>query len=502
MGIKSSIIGVFANRTRRRIEHDALHAKENQHKTFELLIRKGKNTEFGRQHGFDSIRTHSDFARQVPIRDYEDFRPYIDGIIQGEKDILWPGKPIYFAKTSGTTSGVKYIPITRDSISNHIGNARSSLFNITSRLSLKNLFDGKVLFLSGSPVLETKGAIPTGRLSGIVNHWFPAWLRSNQMPSFETNCIEDWETKVDKIARETLDSDLRIIGGIPPWVQMYYERVLALSGKSNIKEVFPNLKLFVYGGVNYEPYRAQLERLVGGHIAYLETYPASEGFIAFQDLDDASAGLLLECNARIYFEFVPTGEMHMASPTRLALEEVEIGKDYAVIMSTNAGLWAYSIGDTIEFVSTNPYRIKVTGRIKHFISAFGEHVIAKEVEEALRLTMAKHPCLVNEFTVAPQVNPPDGQKPFHEWWIEFGEGPKDMRAFAADLDLAMVEQNLYYKDLIDGKILRPLVVQQLPSGSFKSYMQSIGKLGGQNKVPRLSNDRAIASALEKLIPGT
>lgn len=499
MGIKSRVINIFANRSRKRIEHDALHARENQHATFEMLIREGKETEFGRQHGFQTIQNHSDFVRQVPIRDYEDLRPYIEGIIHGEADILWPGKPIYFAKTSGTTSGVKYIPITRDSIPNHIGNARSALFNITSRLSLKNLFDGKVLFLSGSPVLEKKGAIPTGRLSGIVNHWFPAWLRSNQMPSFETNCIEDWEVKVDKIARETLDSDLRIIGGIPPWVQMYYERVLQLSGKSTIKEVFPNLQLFVYGGVNYEPYRAQLEKLVGGPIAYLETYPASEGFIAFQDLDDASAGLLLECNAGIFFEFVPTGEMHLPSPTRLPLDHVEVGQDYALIMSTNAGLWAYSIGDTIEFVSRDPYRIKVTGRIKHFISAFGEHVIAKEVEEALRQTVALHPCLVNEFTVAPQVNPPDGQKPYHEWWIEFGEEPKDPAAFASDLNMAMVRQNLYYQDLIDGKILRPLVVQHLPSGSFKIYMQSIGKLGGQNKVPRLSNNRDIASSLESLL---
>jgi len=496
MGIKSNIINVFAKRTRRRIEHDALRAKENQHAIFTMLIRKGRSTEFGKNHSFEAIHDHSDFVKHVPIRDYEDLRPYIDGIIHGEENILWPGKPIYFAKTSGTTSGVKYIPITRDSIPNHIGNARSALFNITDRLSLKNLFDGKVIFLSGSPVLEKKGNIPTGRLSGIVNHWFPAWLRSNQMPSFETNCIEDWEIKVDRIARETMHSDMRIIGGIPPWVQMYYERLLQLTGKSTIKEVFPNLQLFVYGGVNFEPYRAQLEKLMGGRIAYLETYPASEGFIAFQDLDDASAGLLLECNSGIFYEFVPAEEMHLQQPTRLTLDKVEIGKDYAVVMSTNAGLWAYSIGDTIEFVSKDPFRIKVTGRIKHFISAFGEHVIAKEVEEALRMTVAKHPCLVNEFTVAPQVNPPDGQKPYHEWWIEFGELPKDIMAFTADLDQAMVEQNLYYRDLIDGKILRPLIVQQLPSGSFKSYMQSIGKLGGQNKVPRLSNDREMANALE------
>lgn len=499
MGIKSRIISAFAARTARRIARDSTLAVRHQAETFHSLIGKGSRTHFGKAHHFESIHTHDDFARQVPIRDYEDLRPYIDKIIAGEEDVLWPGKPIYFAKTSGTTSGVKYIPITKDSIHNHIGNARDALFNITAKLKLKNLFDGKLIFLSGSPELEEKGGIPTGRLSGIVNHWFPAWLRTNQMPTYKTNCIEDWETKVELIAKETIKEDMRIISGIPPWVQMYYERLLAQSGKQTIQDLFPNFQLFVYGGVNFEPYRDQLERLTGGRLNSLETYPASEGFIAFQDQEDASEGLLLQCHSGIFFEFVPTAQIHDEHPTRLTLEAVETGKDYALVMSTNAGLWAYSIGDTVEFVSVNPYRIKVTGRIKHFISAFGEHVIAREVEEALRETVENHPCLVTEFTVAPMVSPPDGDKPFHEWWIEFGEPPADLSGFSVDLDRAMTRRNLYYQDLIDGKILQPLIVRNMPSGSFKRYMQSIGKLGGQNKVPRLSNDRGIATALERLV---
>lgn len=500
MGIKSRIIGAFAAYTQRRIARDATMAAQHQDETFKVIIRKAANTAFGIEHGFQHITSHADFIRQVPIRDYEDLRPYIDKILTGGEDILWPGKPIYFAKTSGTTSGVKYIPITSDSIHNHIGNARNALFNITAKLKLKNLFDGKLIFLSGSPELEDKGGIPTGRLSGIVNHWFPSWLRGNQLPSYETNCIEDWETKVARIAHETVNSDMRIISGIPPWVLMYYDSLLDLSGKKNIREVFPNFQLFVYGGVNFEPYRAQLEQLTGGRIPSLETYPASEGFIAFQDLEDAAAGLLLQCHSGIFYEFVPTSEIHNPDPPRLAINEVETGTDYALIMSTNAGLWAYAIGDTIEFISKDPYRIKVTGRIKHFISAFGEHVIAKEVEEALKLAVEKHPCLVTEFTVAPQVNPTDGQKPYHEWWIEFSHLPEAPEAFAADLDTYMTEQNLYYDDLITGKILQPLIVRYLPPGSFKRYMQSIGKLGGQNKVPRLSNDREIATSLEMLLP--
>ncbi len=496
---KSKIIRAVASLVRRRIERDALLAVRHQRETFEKLIRTAAKTTFGQDHHFHHIRTFSDFARQVPIRDYEDLRPYIDQIIAGKKNVLWPGQPIYFAKTSGTTSGVKYIPITRDSIPYHIGNARDALFNISDRLNLSDLFDGKLIFLSGSPTLDSKGPIPAGRLSGIVNHWVPGWLRSNQLPSYDTNCIEDWETKVDKIADETVHADMRLISGIPPWVQMYYERLLQLTGKTNIREVFPNLRLFVYGGVNFEPYRSQLERLTGGRIPSLETYPASEGFIAYQDLDDASQGLLLQCRSGIFYEFVPLAEVHEAQPRRLTLEQVETGVDYALIMSTNAGLWAYSIGDTVSFVSTNPYRLKVTGRVKHFISAFGEHVIAKEVEEALRQTVANHPCMINEFTVAPMVSPGSGEKPYHEWWIEFGEPPSDKEAFAAALDRAMVGQNLYYRDLIEGKILQPLVVRYLPSGSFKRYMQSVGKLGGQNKVPRLSNDRVIAEALEPLL---
>lgn len=495
MGIKSKIISVFSDRTRHRLESESRRAAQDQKDTFRSLVQKATDTAFGKEHGFSSIQSHAGYISNVPIRDYEDFRPSIERIVGGEHHVLWPGRPIYFAKTSGTTSGVKYIPITKESIPNHIDNARDALFNMTHLLKLKNLFDGKMIFLSGSPVLHELEGIPTGRLSGIVNHWIPAWLKSNQLPSYETNCIEDWETKVDLIAKETVRADMRLISGIPPWVQMYYERLIELTGKETIREIFPNYQLFVYGGVNFEPYRSQLEKLTGGPIASLETYPASEGFIAFQDTTDISNGLLLQCNSGIFYEFVPTEEMHLSQPTRLGLHEVQTGRDYAVIISTNAGLWAYNLGDTVEFVSLDPYRLRVTGRVKHFISAFGEHVIVKEVKEALKKTMAKHPCTILEFSVAPQVNPGPGKKPHHEWWIEFGEEPKDLIAFSHDLDHEMIGQNLYYRDLIEGKILQPLVVRSLPHGSFKAYMLSIGKLGGQNKVPRLCNDRSLADPL-------
>lgn len=496
MGIKGRILYQAARFVRRRIEAEALRALPHQQATFDQLLQKAAGTRFGKDHGFSEIRSHAEFIRRVPVRDYEALRPWVDAAVQGTRDVLWPGQPLYLAKTSGTTSGVKYIPLTRESMPGHIAGARDALFNQAARRRLTSLFDGRMIFLSGSPVLETTHGIPTGRLSGIVNHWIPAWLRGNQLPTYATNCIEDWEEKVGQIAHETARADMRLVSGIPPWVQMYYERLLDVTGKDTVREIFPNLQLFVYGGVQYEPYRLQLERLTGAPaLPGLETYPASEGFIAFQDTEHASDGLLLRTRAGIFYEFIPLQEVGNAQPTRLTLAEVETGTQYVVVLSTNAGLWAYDIGDTIEFVSVSPYRIRVTGRVKHYISAFGEHVIAKEVEEALRQAVSLHPCRVTEFTVAPQVAPSEGGRPYHEWWIEFAEAPADPVAFARDLDAAMVGQNIYYRDLIDGGVLRPLVIRNLPAGAFVRYMQSIGKLGGQNKVPRLSNDRGLAASL-------
>ena len=355
-----------------------------------------------------------------------------------------------------------------------------------------------MIFLSGSPTLKKKSDILVGRLSGISNHLIPKWLKSNQLPSYQTNCIEEWEEKIDQIVQETKNQDLRLISGIPPWVQMYYEKLLEATGKKNILEIFPNLSMFVYGGVNFEPYRNQLEKLVGKSIPSIETYPASEGFIAYQDKQN-EPGLLLNINSGIFFEFIPTETYFSEKPQRISLAEVQMHVNYALVLNTNAGLWGYSIGDTVQFVSLDPYRIIVTGRIKHFISAFGEHVIGKEVEKALMHAMQKHSFSIVEFTVAPQVNPENNEKPYHEWFIEFEESPQNLTEIANTIDLALQEQNIYYQDLIDGNILQSLKVRSLQKDSFRNYMKSQGKLGGQNKVPRLSNDRKIADSLVKFV---
>ena len=488
----------YGKLVRRSVQKMARRAVLSQENICLDLVTTARDTAFGKDHDFSSISNYEDFKRRVPIGDYEAFKPYADRIKAGEANVSWVGKPKYFAKTSGTTSGAKYIPLTRESIPNHFGSARNALFNYIGETGKSKWLDGKMIFLSGSPRMTETEGIPTGRLSGIVNHQVPAWLRTNQLPSYPTNCIEEWEYKLERIVDETIGADMRLISGIPPWVQMYYERLLARSGKDTILDLFPNLDMFVYGGVNFEPYRNSLERLVGRRIPSVETYPASEGFIAFQDSQE-SEGLLLNADSGIFFEFIPADEIFEDNPTRLHLGQVELGVNYAIILNTNAGLWGYNIGDTVEFISDEPYRLRVTGRIKHFISAFGEHVIGKEVESALRAVADRHRVEVTEFTVAPQINPPEGGLPYHEWFLEFARAPTDAETFARELDAAMVEQNIYYQDLLDGKVLRPLVVRAVARGGFREYMAGQGKLGGQNKVPRLSNDRKIADALSLLL---
>lgn len=471
-------------------------ALEDQDLILKTLLKTGKNTIFGKEHKLEAVTDYAGFVQAVPLRDYEQLKPYIEQIKQGTQHVLWKGRPIYFAKTSGTTSGVKYIPITKDSIPNHINSARNALLCYMAETGNTGFAKGKMIFLSGSPVLERIGGIPTGRLSGIVNHHIPSYLRSNQLPSYETNCIEDWEAKLDKIVEETMLKDMTLISGIPPWMQMYFDRLIEKTGK-NISTLFPHFSVMVQGGVNFDPYKARLYESIGKKIDSIELFPASEGFFAFQDSQEAE-GLLLNTNSGIYYEFVPAGEIFSANPTRLGLKDVKVGEQYAMIINSNAGLWGYNIGDTVKFVSTNPYRLVVSGRIKHFISAFGEHVIGEEVEYALLKAATEENIKVTEFTVAPLIQNEKG-KSYHEWFIEFENEPADMQRFRLKLDQYLREKNVYYDDLICGNILKPLEVRKLRKNGFIDYMKSVGKLGGQNKVPRLSNDRKIADDLQVFV---
>lgn len=496
MSVKAFLGKLLARRARVKVNYWKSRAVQLQYSTLLNLVSRARNTAFGKDHEFGEITNHQDFKNLVPIRDYEGLKPYIDRVVDGEPDILWPGQPMYFSKTSGTTSGAKYIPITSDSMGHHLDAARNALLLYIAQTGNAQFINGKMIFLQGSPVLQKKNGIDVGRLSGIVAHHIPSYLQRNRLPSFETNSIDDWEKKVDAIIDETISQPMTLISGIPSWVQHYFERILERTGKENIAAVFPKFSLFVYGGVNFEPYKKRFDKLIGKHVDRVETYPASEGFIAFQD-DQNDRSLLLNVDAGIFFEFIPADQYYEDNPPRLSLSEVTTGVNYALILSTNAGLWGYSIGDTVKFTSLNPYKILVTGRIKHYTSAFGEHVIAEEVEGAMEDAVAQFPeTEIIEFTVAPQLNPESGL-PHHEWLIAFGKPPESTSKFEEALDKAMQERNIYYADLLKGKILQRLKITSLPKNAFNDYMKSQGKLGGQNKIPRLSNDRKIADAIEK-----
>ena len=492
MGLKSLLSLPFARQIVKKNSKWKKNAVKVQNRLLLSLINQAKNTKFGKDHNFSEISNYSDWKKNIPVRDYEELKIYVQQIIEGEKDVLWPGKPLYFCKTSGTTSGTKYIPISKESMPHHITAARDAILNYIAETKNTSIVNGKMIFLQGSPELSKTGDILTGRLSGIVAHHTPSYLKKNQLPSYETNCIEDWENKVDKILEETLNENMSLISGIPPWVQMYFEKLQNRTGKL-IKDIFPKFDLFIYGGVNYEPYRQTFEKLIGKKVDGIELYPASEGFIAYQD-SQTEKGMLLCVNHGIFYEFIPSEEFFNKNPTRISLADVEIGVNYVIILNTDAGLWGYNIGDTIKFVSIDPYRIVVSGRIKHFTSAFGEHVIAEEVEKSLQETITKIPAQVNEFHVAPQVKPESGL-PYHQWLVEFEKEPENMADFSELIDNTLQKHNSYYKDLISGGILKPLLITKINKNGFRDYMKSIGKLGGQNKVPRLANDRKIADKL-------
>ncbi len=495
MSLKSFAAKIFASYMARKTAKWVVAPIETQDRVFRDLLQKASNTKFGKDHKFEEIVSHEEFVKRVPIRDYEELKPYVEQVVAGQPDILWPGKPIYFAKTSGTTSGAKYIPITETSIKHQVNASRNAILNYIHETGNADFVDGKMIFLQGSPILQEKNGIKLGRLSGISAHYVPNYLQKNRLPSWETNCIEDWETKVNAIVEETVSEDMAVIAGIPSWVQMYFERLQAKTDRK-VGDLFKNFKLFIYGGVNYEPYRAKFENLIGRKVDSIELFPASEGFFAYQD-SQTEKGMLLLLDAGIFYEFVRADEFFSDPPPRITIKDVQLDINYVMVISTDAGLWAYNLGDTVQFISIKPYKIVVSGRIKHFISAFGEHVIAKEVEEAMQQAIAATDARINEFTVAPQINPDGDQLPYHEWLVEFEKEPSDREKFIETLDTILQKQNSYYFDLIDGKILQRLKVTSIKEGGFNDYMKSKGKLGGQNKVQRLANDRSVADGLSK-----
>lgn len=496
--LKSFIALIWAKKHLRAVAKTKENAVQDQENLLKSLVSASAKTLFGRTHNFEEIQTVRDFQQRVPVQDYEDLKPYIQRIRRGQANILFPGTPAYFAKTSGTTSGAKYIPLTAQGMDHQVQAAQSALFHYIARKGNASFVSGKMIFLQGSPELAEEFGIKTGRLSGIVAHHIPKYLQKNRLPSWETNTIEDWEAKVDAIVRETEKENMTLISGIPPWLIMYFEKLQARHGQP-ITQIFPNLQLIITGGVNYEPYREKMCQLLGGAVDIVQTFPASEGFFAFQD-DYTRPDLLLLTAHGIFYEFIPLEDFGKPGAARLTLGEVEKDQDYALILTTESGLWAYAIGDVVRFTSLAPYRLLVTGRTKHFTSAFGEHVIGIEAERALQQALGTFPVKVNEFHLAPLVSPAAGL-PRHQWFVEFETMPEDLPAFTQNLDDALRGQNAYYDDLRAGNVLQILEIVALKKGAFTDFARENGKLGGQNKLPRLANDRQMAEALMKFRVG-
>ena len=494
---KRFIARIFAFFVVNEIKRTYYRAPEIQKKILKSIVEKSKKTVYGIEHNFDKIKNHDDFIKKVPVRDYEQIKKYIERIKKGEYNVLWPGKPKYLAKTSGTTSGVKQIPITKESMPNHILSARNALLFYIYETHKTKFLEGKTIFIQGSPILKSIKGILEGRLSGIVAHHVPKYLKKNNLPTFKTNSIENWELKVNQICNETINENMTVIGGIPSWVQMYFEKILKKAKKKNLTELFYNFSLFIYGGVNFLPYKNIFKDLIGKEIDTIEYYPASEGFFAYQN-SQLDKSLLLQYNSNIFYEFIKTDEFKKENAKRYNLGNVKIDINYVLIISNNAGLWAYDTGDTVKFTSLNPPKILVTGRYKHFISAFGEHVISEEVEKSISELCETKNINIREFTVAPMINSKKGL-PYHEWWIEFENDNIDITSSEKILDISMQQKNIYYRDLVKGGVLNSLKIVTVKRGGFNKYMRSIGKLGGQNKVPKLSNNRKFVDGLKSFI---
>jgi hypothetical protein len=491
----------FADLRLKRHLFSAADPATAQRKCFDHLIRCGKKTVFGREHGFDRIKTHADFVREVPIMDYEKLYPYIQRILEGEKDVLWPGRPVALASTSGTSMGpIKYIPVTKASAPAYRKTSRDSVLAYTARTGNAGVLAGKMIFMSQNPERDSVAGIPVAPISGVSMARVPRFFRKNLLPSPRVACIENWDEKMNAILDEAIEQNVTLIGGIPPWLLLFFEHIRQRTGKK-VGELFPGLGVLVHGGVNFEPYQSAMEDAIGRPVDFIETYAATEGFIAFQD-NVPFPGMLINLMGNLFYEFIPADEMTARNPSRLRLEEVETGQNYGILLTSTAGLWAYDIGDMVTFVSKNPYRLSVAGRSKHFISAFGEHVITEQVESALVEVLALMRLEVNDFTVSPCMKPLDGGLGYHEWFIEFKASPEKIDHFSAELDARMRQKNMIYDDLVSRKAIRPLKVRPVRRHGFKDYMDAIGRLGGQNKVPRLLNDRRVADALSRYIATT
>lgn len=491
MKLLSPAISRLARMRLWKIEYWISHPVEVQYEVFKDLITEGQYTCFGRKYGFETIFSIEDYKTKVPISQYDDLKPYIEKCMQGESNLLWNTPIHWFAKSSGTTSDKsKFIPISEESLEyTHFQGAKDVItlyyhFNPDS-----DLLTGKGLVIGGShQVNKLNEEIQFGDLSAVLMQNTPFWGHWLRTPELSVALLDEWESKIEKLAQTTIQENVTSISGVPTWTLVLIKRILDITGKKTLLEVWPNLELYIHGGVSFTPYRLQFEKLIGGHIHYLDLYNASEGFFAAQD-NPYEEGMLLYLNHGIFYEFMPAEEYGKPSPKTLGLDEVTTDKNYALIITTNGGLWRYMIGDTIQFTSLYPFRIKVTGRVKHYINAFGEEVIVDNSDYAIALACSKTHAVVNDYTAAP-IYFSENENGAHEWLIEFEQEPADLQLFTFELDNALKQVNSDYEAKRHKDIaLRMPLVRKLKKGIFTEWLKEKGKLGGQHKVPRLSNDR-------------
>ncbi len=468
-----------------------------QREVLQELVTSAQYTEIGRQYGFSRLFTVRDFKRTVPVHEYEDLKPYIDRMLQGEENLLWNTPVKWFAKSSGTTNDKsKFIPVSEESLEeNHYQGAKDVLTLYYGFNPDSELLSGKGLVIGGShQVSQATDEISYGDLSAVLLQNSPFWGHWLRTPDLSIALMDEWEHKIEQLALNTIPENVTSISGVPTWTLVLMKRILEMTGKSCISEVWPNLELYMHGGVSFVPYREQFRQLISKDIQYLEMYNASEGFFAAQDSPDAD-GMLLFTRHGIFYEFMPIEEYGKKFPNTIGLNKVELGKQYAPVISTTGGLWRYIIGDTIQFSSLAPYRIKVSGRLKHFINAFGEEVIVDNTDKAITTACEKTGAAVNDYTAAPIYFSQHGNGA-HEWLVEFEKEPDDLAFFAYELDSALKNLNSDYEAKRQKDIaLRMPVVRAVKKGLFNEWLRSRGKLGGQHKVPRLSNDRTILESI-------
>ncbi len=491
MSLLSPAISSLARMRLWRIEGWKNHPVNSQREVLQDLVTSAQYTEFGRKYHFHELFNLKAFKQAVPVHEYDDLKPYIERIMNGEQNLLW-NTPIYwFAKSSGTTNDKsKFIPISDESLEDgHFKAAKDVLTMYYQFNPDSNLLAGKGLIIGGSHNINPMNSeAQFGDLSAVLLQNTPFWGHWLRTPELSIALMDEWESKIEKLAESTIKENVTSISGVPTWTLVLFKRILEITGKSNISEVWPELELYMHGGVSFTPYREQFERLIGKPVNYLEMYNASEGFFAAQERpgDD---GMLLFTDHGIFMEFMPVSEYGKKHPQTIGLQDVEVGKNYALVISTNGGLWRYMLGDTIQFTSANPYRIKVSGRLKHYMNAFGEEVIVDNTDKAIAIASQKTGAIVNDYTAAP-VYFSEASNGAHEWLIEFDKQPNNLQEFTAELDKALKEINSdyeakRYKDIA----LRTPIVHAVAKGTFSEWLKRKGKLGGQHKVPRLSNER-------------